>query len=287
MKNQKNTLVQTVKVIVLATILSLGLSYAYAWTAPNAAPPGGNVGAPINTGNSPQKKAGNLTLDNTLFVGGLLTASGGLDMNIKDITNAWAIVANSVAVNKLQVVTGAGAGKVLTSIDAAGNVEWRDAAAGTTPTSETDTLATVLFRGNSAESITINAWNIDAENLRLKSNSSSIFFGDGTQQSTAAIDDPQKYAKIIPARVMVSGAGAGNGAGGSLDAELWLCNPGTLAYVDQLCREQGYNKAVRQWESKVGSPQYCAYPFIFNSGPSWQISNNKWSSLVTETECGF
>lgn len=48
------------KIVTLALVLSVGISYVSAWTAPTATPPGGNVAAPINVGNSEQTKTGNL-----------------------------------------------------------------------------------------------------------------------------------------------------------------------------------------------------------------------------------
>ncbi len=62
----KNT-IQSLKVIILATVLSFGLSYVYAWTAPTATPPNGNTVAPINTSAVDQYKGG-----------GLNTHTGGL-----------------------------------------------------------------------------------------------------------------------------------------------------------------------------------------------------------------
>lgn len=49
------------KVSALAVVLSFGLSYALAWTAPTATPPSGNVSAPINTSATAQTKEGGLT----------------------------------------------------------------------------------------------------------------------------------------------------------------------------------------------------------------------------------
>ncbi|TAN37010.1 hypothetical protein EPN27_00350, partial [Patescibacteria group bacterium] len=49
---------QALKVTTLAIILSFGISYVYAWTAPTATPPGGNVSAPINTSATAQYKEG-------------------------------------------------------------------------------------------------------------------------------------------------------------------------------------------------------------------------------------
>ncbi|MDO8604487.1 MAG: hypothetical protein Q7K40_03795 [bacterium] len=60
----------SLKVILLATVLSFGLSYVYAWTAPTATPPGGNVSAPLNTSATAQIKSGGLTV-------GSLDAGGG------------------------------------------------------------------------------------------------------------------------------------------------------------------------------------------------------------------
>lgn len=80
----RNQLLNATKVVMLAVILSFGLSYAIAWTAPATTPPGGNVDAPINTGSTAQTKAGNLTVS-------------GLDLNAGSITNIWSIAANSIS----------------------------------------------------------------------------------------------------------------------------------------------------------------------------------------------
>jgi len=60
----KTQLFDALKVSVLAVVISFGLSYAFAWTAPTATPPTGNVSAPINTGAGLQTKYGNLTVAN-------------------------------------------------------------------------------------------------------------------------------------------------------------------------------------------------------------------------------
>lgn len=66
------------KIVALAVVLSFGLSYVYAWTAPTATPPTGNVSAPINTGDNTQYKAGNLVLNDSLlpFTNGLIVLNG-------------------------------------------------------------------------------------------------------------------------------------------------------------------------------------------------------------------
>lgn len=60
----KSQLQNAIKVSLLAIILSFGLSYALAWTAPTTTPPAGNVAAPINTSATAQTKPGTLTVAN-------------------------------------------------------------------------------------------------------------------------------------------------------------------------------------------------------------------------------
>lgn len=57
----KKQLTYWLKVAVIGIALGLGLQFVRAWTEPTAAPPGGNVGAPINTSGNAQTKAGGLT----------------------------------------------------------------------------------------------------------------------------------------------------------------------------------------------------------------------------------
>jgi len=80
-------------VVMVGLILGVSLQFVRAWTEPTDAPPGGNIGAPINTSAIYQIKAG--------------------------ILGVVGLVANS-----FQMPTGAGAGKVLTS-DAAGTGSWQ------------------------------------------------------------------------------------------------------------------------------------------------------------------
>lgn len=68
-----NKIFNFAKVFALALVLSFGLSYVYAWTAPTQQPPAGNVSAPLNTSGVAQIKIGGLT------VGGLTTTQ---DINI-------------------------------------------------------------------------------------------------------------------------------------------------------------------------------------------------------------
>ena len=51
-------IIQSLKIITLALILSFGISYVYAWTEPIVTPPGGNVSAPVNVSSTAQYKEG-------------------------------------------------------------------------------------------------------------------------------------------------------------------------------------------------------------------------------------
>ncbi|KKW08637.1 MAG: PE-PGRS family protein [Candidatus Kaiserbacteria bacterium GW2011_GWA2_49_19] len=55
-----STFLQSLKILILAIILSIGVSYVYAWTGPTATAPDGNVSAPINVSATSQVKSGGL-----------------------------------------------------------------------------------------------------------------------------------------------------------------------------------------------------------------------------------
>jgi len=95
----KEQILKTISVISVSALTIVGISYAQAWTGNTSTAPANNAPAPINVGSSSQIKGGGLSL-------GSLIVSGGV-----------------------QLTSGAGAGKVLTS-DASGNVSWQ-AASGT------------------------------------------------------------------------------------------------------------------------------------------------------------
>ncbi len=50
-------------VVILGLVVGISIQFVAAWTEPTQAPPGGNVGAPLNTGNLGQIKNGNLILN--------------------------------------------------------------------------------------------------------------------------------------------------------------------------------------------------------------------------------
>jgi len=68
----KKDFIQTLKILLTAMVLSLGVSYVYAWTAPTDAPPAGNTPAPLNTGLVDQIKTGGLDITATLTANNLL-----------------------------------------------------------------------------------------------------------------------------------------------------------------------------------------------------------------------
>ena len=59
----KTQIIQTTRTIILALILTLGMSYVMAWTGPTSAPPDGNTPTPVNVGATDQVKNGGLGLD--------------------------------------------------------------------------------------------------------------------------------------------------------------------------------------------------------------------------------
>ena len=60
-EKQKKQLTHWLSVAVIGIALGLGLQFVRAWTEPSQAPPGGNLGAPINTGAQSQTKSGGIT----------------------------------------------------------------------------------------------------------------------------------------------------------------------------------------------------------------------------------
>lgn len=68
MKNKIQTILKKsaywMSIIAFGTMLGVFLQFAKAWSEPTAAPPDGNVGAPINTGSVAQTKNGNLNVYN-------------------------------------------------------------------------------------------------------------------------------------------------------------------------------------------------------------------------------
>ena len=97
-------------VIVIGIALGLALQFVRAWTEPTVAPPGGNVGAPINTGGLTQVKAGTLGINsNGNLVG--LTVNGNVGIGTASPSQ------------KLDVTGGLELGNV-TSAPTVGTIRW-------------------------------------------------------------------------------------------------------------------------------------------------------------------
>jgi hypothetical protein len=66
------------KVVALGLVLGISLQFVRAWTEPTVAPPGGNLGAPLNTGNLGQYKQGGLMLNTGGAPNGLIVQNGNV-----------------------------------------------------------------------------------------------------------------------------------------------------------------------------------------------------------------
>jgi len=108
----RNQLLDSAKIIILAIVLSFGLSYVMAWTAPTATPPAGNVSAPINTSATAQTKIGGITVGSLTTAGiatvGSLNAGNG---SISTATNisGWGVLADHVVANNITLSSAGGA----------------------------------------------------------------------------------------------------------------------------------------------------------------------------------
>jgi hypothetical protein len=73
--NQKTRkqLTHWLSVIIIGITLGFALQFVRAWTEPTEAPPGGNLGAPINTGATAQTKTGNLNVNGGMLIGSSTT----------------------------------------------------------------------------------------------------------------------------------------------------------------------------------------------------------------------
>ena len=72
----------------LALVITIGLSISHAWTEPPTEAPGGNLGAPINTSNTPQSKIGSLSVNTGgAYANALLVPKG--NVGIGTLSPSW------------------------------------------------------------------------------------------------------------------------------------------------------------------------------------------------------
>lgn len=102
-------------VIMVGLILGISLQFVRAWTEPTDAPPGGNVGAPINTGANLQTKLGTLVLGilatDYIHNSSLPTAASGYVLTLDDPATghvSWAPPSNGTPASGFQEFTSSG-----------------------------------------------------------------------------------------------------------------------------------------------------------------------------------
>src|SRR4030042_4378227 len=82
MKKLSQRLTYWLGVTAVGLILGLSIQFVQAWTESGAAPPGGNVGAPINTSDFTQTKMGNISLNKSgTWANGLIVENGNAVFN--------------------------------------------------------------------------------------------------------------------------------------------------------------------------------------------------------------
>ncbi|MFA5871479.1 MAG: hypothetical protein WC858_02040 [Parcubacteria group bacterium] len=69
----KNRISYWLSIAAVGIALGLALQFVRAWTEPASDPPGGNLGAPINTSGTAQTKAGNLNINGGMLIGSSTT----------------------------------------------------------------------------------------------------------------------------------------------------------------------------------------------------------------------
>ncbi len=135
----KNTSYKLVSIAVCSLVICFAVAfYAFGWTEPTATPPAGNVSAPLNVSSTGQSKTGGLILNTGGAANGLIVQTGNVGIGVTPTQKLD--VNGTTKTTGLQITTGAGAGKVLTS-DASGTATWQ-ASGGTLQQRVTGTCST-------------------------------------------------------------------------------------------------------------------------------------------------
>lgn len=97
---------QTIKIITLAALLSLGISFVSAWAGPQGIPPESNTPTPVNVSESGQIKEGGLLVGNlSTITTGLIVRYGNVGLGVTSPT-AKLDVAGDVKTSGNLTVTG-------------------------------------------------------------------------------------------------------------------------------------------------------------------------------------
>lgn len=101
MKQKIKTFLQEIGIMSLALTVAfisyMGIVFVKGWTDPTVAPPGGNLGAPLNTSNVGQEKAGGLTLNTGGAPIGLIVQSGNVGIGTQTPNGAKGVNGNADA----------------------------------------------------------------------------------------------------------------------------------------------------------------------------------------------
>jgi hypothetical protein len=150
----KSSFVNSLKVLVLALAVGLGVSYLSAqtgstWTGPTATPPNGNVPAPFNASSNFQYKLGPVSF-------GTSTQVTGAETNVQGtgLFGALAVAGDSAFTGNVRIATGTpSAGEALIAQDSNGTVGWGSAGSGINFLSPTPT--TSLIDDNTSHPLTL------------------------------------------------------------------------------------------------------------------------------------